>query len=238
MTDPGKIQSIAEISQSMTVHIGGIASLMHTCKKESSTSSASPCPSTVSLRQPIMARTRKPAEPSTMDVHAATPENRPIHAGGKSIEGLATLQAEVYQRVGRRVPDSEAVQLQSFKTDSFRDKMAARSRPRNGAIKEDPADAHEELSMWDQIEKDIKKCSAIQKRCREVSKQIVEMEEKMGKRECLSICPPLRREHICEEFSSFLDMFSCCPFCYALDFRKIFSIVEVSYLALIEKGHS
>ena len=70
--------------------------------------------------------------------------------------------------------------------------MAARSRPRNGAIKEDPADAHEELSMWDQIEKDIKKCSTIQKRCREVSKQIVEMEEKMGKCECPLTCTPLR----------------------------------------------
>ena len=141
-----------------------------------------------------MPRKRKPAKPSTKDVHAT--ESVTISPGGKSIEGLAALQAKIYHRVGRSVLDSEAVQQQSSTLDRSRRKMAARSRPRNGAIKEDPADAHEELSMWDQIEKDIKKCSAIQKRCREVSKQIVEMEEKMGKCECPLTCSPLGQEHV------------------------------------------
>ena len=116
-----------------------------------------------------------------MGVNVATPRGISTQSGGKSLEGLAAQQAEVYKSVGRVVPKSEAVQTQSATLDHSKNKMAARSRPRNGAIKEDPADAHEELSMWDQIEKDIKKCSTIQKRYREVSKQIVEMEEKMGK---------------------------------------------------------
>ena len=59
--------------------------------------------------------------------------------------------------------------------------MAARNRPRNGPVKEDP---DEELSMWNQIKKDLEKCSVIQKRSKEVSEKIVAMEEKVGK--CMS----------------------------------------------------
>ena len=61
--------------------------------------------------------------------------------------------------------------------------MAARNRPRNGAVKEDP---DEELSMWNQIKKDLEKCSVIQQRSKEVSEKIVAMEEKMGK--CMFTC--------------------------------------------------
>lgn len=45
-------------------------------------------------------------------------------------------------------------------------------------MKEDP---DEELSMWNQIKKDLEKCSAIQKRAKVVSQSIIEMEEKIGK---------------------------------------------------------
>ena len=57
-------------------------------------------------------------------------------------------------------------------------KMAARNRPRNGAVKEDP---DEELSMWNQIKRDLEKCNVIQKRAKVVAQQIIEVEEKMGK---------------------------------------------------------
>ena len=136
--------------------------------------------------------------------NAVSPDNKQHQPGGKSIQGLAALQAEVFQKAGKTVPDSELAQKQSYLTIEIGHKMAARSRPRNGAIKEDPADAHEELSMWDGIEKDIKKCSVIQKRCKEVSSKIVEMEEKMGKCKSFIFWASLAQslDHICCKFST------------------------------------
>ncbi|KAI4164440.1 MAG: hypothetical protein LQ342_002087 [Letrouitia transgressa] len=59
--------------------------------------------------------------------------------------------------------------------------MAARNRPRGGPIKEDPADAHEERNMWNQIVNDLKRLKTIQVRATEVSKTIVEMESNMSR---------------------------------------------------------
>lgn len=73
---------------------------------------------------------------------------------------------------------------QRLDDQQVQDTMAARSRPRNGAVKDDPTDTHEELSLWEQIKRDLEKCSVIQKRSREVSKLIVETEASMGK--CMS----------------------------------------------------
>ena len=56
--------------------------------------------------------------------------------------------------------------------------MAARNRPRVGLVKEDPADAHEERNMWNQIVNDLKRLKIIHARATEVSNAIVEMEEK------------------------------------------------------------
>ena len=61
--------------------------------------------------------------------------------------------------------------------------MAARNRPRGGASKEDPADAHEERNMWNQIVSDLKKLSAISVRAKETSKAIVDKEAAMGEGE-------------------------------------------------------
>jgi hypothetical protein len=91
----------------------------------------------------------------------------------KSIAGLAAAKAKV---TGKPVG---AILEEVFSTDSTPrvSNMAARNRPRPGPVKEDP---DEELSMWNQIKKDIEKCSAIQKRAAVVSQTIVEMEAKMA----------------------------------------------------------
>lgn len=60
--------------------------------------------------------------------------------------------------------------------------MAARNRPRSGFVKEDREDAHEEKAMWEQIVRDLEKCKAVNDRAKEVSKLIIEKEEKMLKR--------------------------------------------------------
>ncbi|KAI9823724.1 MAG: SAGA HAT/Core module component [Thelocarpon impressellum] len=67
--------------------------------------------------------------------------------------------------------------------------MAARSRPRGGApSKED--DAHEEeRNMWKQIVTDMRKLKAINVRAAEVSKLILDIEEKMGDDDAV---PPVR----------------------------------------------
>lgn len=65
--------------------------------------------------------------------------------------------------------------------DPLRIAMAARNRPRGGPIKEDPADAHEERNMWNQIVNDLKRLKTIQVRATEVSKTIVEMESNMSR---------------------------------------------------------
>ncbi|KZF19626.1 hypothetical protein L228DRAFT_285573 [Xylona heveae TC161] len=57
--------------------------------------------------------------------------------------------------------------------------MAARNRPR-GLVKEDVADAHEERNMWNQIVTDMKKLKALHARAAEVSKLIVETEERLA----------------------------------------------------------
>lgn len=56
--------------------------------------------------------------------------------------------------------------------------MAARSRPRAGMTKEDPADAHEERNMWNQIVNDLKRLKVIHARATEVSDAIIDMEGK------------------------------------------------------------
>ena len=61
--------------------------------------------------------------------------------------------------------------------------MAARNRPRGGASKEDPADAHEERNMWNQIMIDLKKLSVISAKAKDTSKAIVEKEASMGEGE-------------------------------------------------------
>lgn len=57
--------------------------------------------------------------------------------------------------------------------------MAARSRPRNGTFKEDLSDAHEEKSMWEQIQRDLYKCSQLQTKQRENASKIQELEANM-----------------------------------------------------------
>ncbi|KAL9117584.1 MAG: hypothetical protein Q9187_005877 [Circinaria calcarea] len=61
--------------------------------------------------------------------------------------------------------------------------MAARNRPRSGFVKEDREDAHEEKAMWEQIVRDLEKCKAVNDRAKEVSRLIIEKEEKMSKRD-------------------------------------------------------
>ena len=63
--------------------------------------------------------------------------------------------------------------------------MAARNRPRNGGFKEDSADAHEEKSMWEQLQRDLRKCAQIQNKQKENSIKIQEMEVTIGKSESL-----------------------------------------------------
>lgn len=53
--------------------------------------------------------------------------------------------------------------------------MAARSRPRTGAGRDDGAE-HEEQQMWESIKSDLRKLAAIQKRQIEVHKSIEELE--------------------------------------------------------------
>ena len=113
-----------------------------------------------------MPRTRPP-KPSTGGLQ---PEHSPTST--KSPAGLA---AE-FEKVTGDVVAEELVL--NYEPVIYTSPMAARSRPRNGAVKEDP---DEELSMWNQIKKDLEKCSVIQKRSKEVSEKIVAMEEKMGK---------------------------------------------------------
>ncbi|MCJ1474403.1 SAGA HAT/Core module component [Lambiella insularis] len=57
--------------------------------------------------------------------------------------------------------------------------MAARNRPRNGGQKEDP---DEEMAMWKAIERDIQKCTAIQKKQQEVSEKIKTMDAELARK--------------------------------------------------------
>ncbi|KAI9799765.1 MAG: hypothetical protein M1833_003884 [Piccolia ochrophora] len=56
--------------------------------------------------------------------------------------------------------------------------MAARSRPRGPPAKDD--DAHEERNMWNQFVTDMRKLKTLNARATEVSRSIVETEEKLG----------------------------------------------------------
>ena len=53
--------------------------------------------------------------------------------------------------------------------------MSIRNRPRSGAVK-DEAEAHEEVTMWNQIKKDMEKLSGIQKRQIELSERVKKKE--------------------------------------------------------------
>ena len=58
--------------------------------------------------------------------------------------------------------------------------MAARNRPRGGLTKDDPADAHEERNMWNQIVNDVNlRLKPLHARSTEVMKMIVEMESRI-----------------------------------------------------------
>lgn len=59
--------------------------------------------------------------------------------------------------------------------------MAARNRPRAGMIKDDPADAHEERNMWNQILTDVKRLKQINAKAADISNQIVELEAAIAK---------------------------------------------------------
>ena len=134
--------------------------------------------------KPIMTPRATPAKPSREVACEEPPQpppgSRQVSASRKSVEGLQKLRAQV---VARKTNGSEVL-LKSSRTDfppptvPPEEDMAARNRPRNGASKEDP---DEELSMWNQIKKDLEKCNVINKRAAEVSKNIKESEEKMGK---------------------------------------------------------
>lgn len=67
--------------------------------------------------------------------------------------------------------------------------MAARNRPRGNASKEDPADAHEERNMWNQIMIDVKKLSAISAKAKDNSKAVIEKEASMGEGEHDPVAP-------------------------------------------------
>ena len=67
--------------------------------------------------------------------------------------------------------------------------MSSRSRPRNGAPpKEHDADAQEELTMWEQIKKDLQRLSQIQKKQQETSRLIIACEEKIKDAETSTCC--------------------------------------------------
>ena len=59
--------------------------------------------------------------------------------------------------------------------------MAARNRPRAGMIKDDPADAHEERNMWNQILTDVKRLKQINAKAADISNQIVGLEAIIAK---------------------------------------------------------
>ncbi|KAL9103025.1 MAG: hypothetical protein Q9163_001884 [Psora crenata] len=65
--------------------------------------------------------------------------------------------------------------------------MAARNRPRNGLVKDEASDTHEERAMWNTIVNDLKKLRGIQIRAAEVAKQQVELEGKVAKSSAPSI---------------------------------------------------
>ncbi|KAI9757682.1 MAG: SAGA HAT/Core module component [Lichina confinis] len=67
--------------------------------------------------------------------------------------------------------------------------MTARSRPRGPPVKDD--DAHEERNMWSQIVTDLKRLKTVHGRAMEVSKAIVEAEEKLSTRR--SSVPSIRQ---------------------------------------------
>ena len=92
----------------------------------------------------------------------------------KFVEGLGELNRKHRQTIGIGDENSEVEEA---------DIMAARNRPRSGFAKEDREDAHEEKAMWEQIVRDLEKCKAVNDRAKEVSRLIIEKEEKMSKRE-------------------------------------------------------
>ena len=65
--------------------------------------------------------------------------------------------------------------------------MAARNRPRNGAIKDDRDDAREERSMWESIIRDLEKVREVNAKAKMTSQMIIDKEEKMGKSEFVSL---------------------------------------------------
>ncbi|KAI9838383.1 MAG: hypothetical protein M1819_005651 [Sarea resinae] len=58
--------------------------------------------------------------------------------------------------------------------------MSARNRPRGSQIKDDGADAHEELTIWKQLNGDIGKLKTLNQRAAEVSEEILKIEAKLG----------------------------------------------------------
>lgn len=127
---------------------------------------------------------RKPSAPKQAKEAPSSSTPKKNQTSTKSLEGLASLKSQVLgepvtpEEVFASGPSAAAGPSTPTNAGTNKGKMAARNRPRNGAVKEDP---DEELSMWNQIKKDLEKCSAIQKRAKIVSQSIIEMEEKIGK---------------------------------------------------------
>ena len=108
------------------------------------------------------------------DQSFTTTTSIPKTTSTKSVIGLAKLREKVFEQ---NIFGNKDIGFEKFGNLT---NMAARRPPRNG--KEDRDDAHEERSMWDQIVRDLEKCKAISNRAKEVSRLIIEKEEKMAKR--------------------------------------------------------
>lgn len=172
-----------------------------------------------SSAKPIMARrkpARKPSAPKEAKEASSTSTPNTKGTSTKSPEGLAILRAQVLgepvtpEQVFASGPSTIAGPSTTTNTSTNKGKMAARNRPRNGAVKEDP---DEELSMWNQIKKDLEKCSAIQKRAKIVSQSIIEMEEKIGK--CMFLTFVRRVPGCNRAFLSPVDLFYTCLLFFA-----------------------
>ena len=134
------------------------------------TDPATTSPTSPTTSEPSTSPTAQPTAQPTSSTSQNTKSEKPVVQ-------LKHLIAWIYKKKFSRGEDQE-------------NNMAARRPPRNG--KEDRDDAHEERNMWDQILRDLEKCKAINNRAKEVSRLIIEKEEKMAKREyCLLICEVL-----------------------------------------------
>ncbi len=100
--------------------------------------------------------------------------------------------------------------------------MAARSRPRAGMTKEDPADAHEERNMWNQIVNDLKRLKVIHARATEVSNAIVEMEAKFD---------GSQYDHFCSTF------YSAARICFPVSYSLLLNILPRPALDLSKYSH-